>query len=148
MTEIIPPAAAARPDEACQLVCDALSDGDLDAAVTYYHPLAVIAPPDGPPVRGEVAIRELLRQAAATRMLYQVQAEQALLADDTALVTGHWTVLGPGAAADGNAIGSGRFCSVLRRQPDGTWQILAEQMTHRDSPAVPLHPAGHVSKLR
>jgi ketosteroid isomerase-like protein len=143
MTEIIPPPLATRPDDACQLVCDALSDGDLDAALTYYQPHAVIAPPAGPPVRGADAIRELLRQAAATRMLYQVQPEQTLLAEDTALVTGRWTVAGLDTATNGPPLARGRFCTVLHRSGRG-WQIVVEQMTDGDTPTSPPRPSTQV----
>ena len=37
MPDAIRPPRASRPDEVCRLIYDALSDGDLDAALTHYE---------------------------------------------------------------------------------------------------------------
>lgn len=125
MTDPIPPPLATRPDQACALLCDALSDGDLDAALAQYHPTAAVSPEPGRTVRGRAGIRRLLADAADARTLFTVQVRQSLVAEDLALVCGHWT-RGPAAPP-------GHYCSVVRRRPDGRWEIAIEAITPADS---------------
>lgn len=140
MTEAIAPPRATRPDEACRLVCDAVSDGDLDAALVHYEPGAVIAA--HVTVRGREAIRGLLAVATASRQLFSVSVSWTVPADDVALVTGTWTSRGTGAGGRPLADG-GQYWSVVRRDPSGHWRIAVESIhTAGTGPADPAADAG------
>src|SRR5436305_2803878 len=70
MPDAIRPPRALRPDEVCRLIYDALSDGDLDAALTHYEVDAVIELPRGHVVQGHGEIRRLLSRAVEAKLLY------------------------------------------------------------------------------
>jgi ketosteroid isomerase-like protein len=125
MTTAITPPLATVPDQACRLVCDAVSDGDLDAALAHYEPDAVIAAERT--ARGREEIRALLAGAAASRLLYTVAVQRTLLAADLALVVGEWT--SEGAGRQGRPVDShGRYWSVVRRDAAGHWRIAVENI--------------------
>ena len=130
MTTAITPPLATAPDQACRLVCDAVSDGDLDAALAHYEPEAVIAAERT--ARGREEIRGLLADAAASRLLYTVAVRRTLLAADLALVVGEWT--SEGAGRHGRPVAShGRYWSVVRRDAAGHWRIAVENITSNPS---------------
>lgn len=121
------PPVARRPEQTCGLLADAISDGDLDAALVHYEPGAVISPEPGLVVSGTDEIRRRLAPVVAARAHYTVTPRQVLDADGVALVTGEWS--SRGVSADGRAAANhGEFRSVVRRGSDGTWRIAAESM--------------------
>lgn len=125
MPEVIPPPVAHRPDEVCALVSAALSDGDLDAALTQYEPEAVTSPGDGRVVRGRTELRQMLAAAVAARRLYTVEVVRVLDAGDLALVHGTWR--SSGTDEHGSPVRrAGAYHSAVRRSADGTWRIAAE----------------------
>jgi ketosteroid isomerase-like protein len=131
---IMPPVAR-RPEQACALLADAISDGDLDAALMHYEPGAVISPAPGVVLSGTAEIGRMLASAVAARQHYTVTPRQILDANGLALVTGEWH----SHAADGHATGAaGEFCSVVRLGSDGAWRIVTESI----GPARPLADPG------
>jgi ketosteroid isomerase-like protein len=125
MTAAITPPLAASPDQACRLVCDAVSDGDLDAALAHYEADAVIAAERT--VRGREEIRGFLADATASRMLFTVAVRRTLLAGDLALVIGEWTSQGTDPA--GRPLTShGRYWSVVRADAGRHWRIAVENI--------------------
>jgi ketosteroid isomerase-like protein len=125
MTAAITPPLATSPDQACRLVCDAVSDGDLDAALAHYEPEAVIAAEST--ARGREEIRGLLAGAAASRLLYTVEVRQTVRAADLALVIGEWT--SQGAGRQGRPVaGHGLYWSVVRLDAAGHWCIAVENI--------------------
>lgn len=126
-SEPIMPPAARRPEQVCALLADAISDGDLDAALMHYEPGAVISPEPGVVVSGMDAIRRRLAPAVAARRHYTVTPRQVLAADGIALVTGEWRSLG--VDADGRATSSaGEFSTVVRLGADLSWRVAAESI--------------------
>lgn len=119
---ILPPMAR-RPEQACALLADAISDGDLDAALMHYEPGAVISPEPGVVLAGTEQIGRMLATAAASREHYTLTAEQVLEAGGLALVIGDWLA----SAADGGTR-AGRFTSVVRLGADGAWRIVTESL--------------------
>ena len=125
MTTAITPPLATAPDQACRLVCDAVSDGDLDAALAHYEADAVIAAENT--AHGREEIRGLLADAAASRMLFSVVVRRTVLAQDIALVAGDWTREGTGR--HGRQVSSrGRYSSVVRLDAAGHWRIAVESI--------------------
>lgn len=115
------PPVAKRPDQVCTLLADAVSDGDLDAALVHYEASAVIAPASGSILSGTEEIRRMLAAAVASRRRYSVAPRQTLDFGGLAIVIGDWFT--DAITADGR---SGGFRSVVRCGPDGTWRIVTE----------------------
>lgn len=121
MTDTISPPVASRPEEALELVSQALSDGDLEAALAQYEDtarlvtwLAVGEEPDSA-LSGFMALRLPLATRIGT----------VLRAHGLALVMCERRTVGIGP--DGEQIKfTGYGCAVVRAQPDGTWRIAAD----------------------
>lgn len=130
MPDAIRPPRASRPDDVCRLIYDALSDGDLDAALTHYEVEAVIELPSGQEARGHEAIRRVLGRAVEARLLYEVVIDEKIAVLDVALVHGTWTR--SGTDREGREIllrGTQR--SVMRRWSDGYWRVAIETISNQ-----------------
>ena len=122
MPDPIPPPAAGRPEEALELLAQALSDGDLEAALAQYEPAARLAA--WPPGRQE-ATRSALTCFMALRLPLTVQIGTVLRADGVALVSCARRTAGIGP--DGEEVEyRGLGAAVVRAQPDGSWRIAAD----------------------
>ena len=140
MPDPIPPPAARQPEEALELAAQALSDGDLEAALAQYEPQARLvtwrSSADG-------EIRGALTCFMALRLPLAVQIGAVLRAPGLALVTcaRHTTGTGP----DGEEIKyRGPGCAVVRAQPDGTWRIAADVWHLADEHLADEHLADEV----
>jgi ketosteroid isomerase-like protein len=125
MFDPISPPAAHRPEEALELVSAALSDGDLEAALAQYERGAVLQPWAAGPGRDGGSVRATLAYLMALRLPLSAAVQAVLAADDLALVLGEREIAGPGPAGERVQL-SGQGSSLVRRQPDGTWRIVAE----------------------
>jgi ketosteroid isomerase-like protein len=125
LSDPIPPPAAFQPAEALELVSLALSDGDLEAAVAQYEPGALLRPWARDGMDPRAGLRDLLASVMALRLPLSVTLRAVLPAGDLALVIGDWQLAGlrPDRA---RVDWSGTGATLLRRQPDGTWCILAD----------------------
>jgi ketosteroid isomerase-like protein len=121
VTDPIAPPAARRPEEALELVSQALSDGDLEAALAQYEDQARL-------VTGLAAAEEVdsaLSGFMALRLPLAVRIGTVLRAPGMALVMCERRTVG--INPDGEQIKfSGSGCAVVRAQPDGTWRIAAD----------------------
>jgi ketosteroid isomerase-like protein len=143
MSDPIKPPAARRPEEALELVCQALSDGDLEAALAQYEKTALLAYwPEPVPDDGDV--REALTSFMALRLPLAVRIVIVLESPELALVVCERRVAG--ADPDGKRVRlTGHGCAMLRPQADGSWQIVAD-VWHvgpelpPDPPEIPLAP--------
>jgi hypothetical protein len=140
VSDPIKPPAARRPQEALELVSQALSDGDLEAALAQYEGAArlVTWPRQKPTAEGEVPggevrggevpgaeVRSALRSFMALRLPLAVRIGTVLTAPGLALVIceRHTT----GTDPDGEHVSyRGHGCAVVRAQPDGSWRIAAD----------------------
>jgi hypothetical protein len=150
MSDPIEPPAARRPEEALELVSQALSDGDLEAALAQYEKAAVLAywpcwprgdEPGGPPGTPRRAAdgdaRQTLTSVMALRLPLYVRIATVLESPELALVICERRVTGTGP--DGEQVHlTGHGCAVLRPQPDGAWRIAADAW--RMGTEFPLHP--------
>jgi ketosteroid isomerase-like protein len=121
------PPAAGRPEQLCRLVADALGDGDLDAACSYYEPDALVRGPDAAPARGRAQIARNLAAAINSKLAFEIRVHRVLPADSIALMAGTWTARGTDAAG-GAVQRAGTVCSVARRGADGAWRVLIEDL--------------------
>ena len=155
MSDLIRPPVARRPEEALELVSQALSDGDLEAALAQYEKGALLAywpqyrprgddPPgtprqgwprgDDPPGaprgtryhdNGNEDVGQALASFMALRLPLSVRITSVLESPELALVICERRVAGTGP--DGEQVRlNGHGCAVLRPQPDGAWRIAAD----------------------
>ena len=136
MSDPIPPPAARQPAEALELAAQALSDGDLEAALAQYEPQArLVTWRSG----ADSEARSALSCFMALRLPLAVQIGAVLRAPGLALVT--CTRQTAGTGPDGEEVKyGGHGCAVVRAQPDGTWRIAADAW-HRGIPSsLPRFP--------
>ena len=126
MFDPIRPPAAGRPEEALELVSQALSDGDLEAALAQYEKGALLACWPGAGQDGQAGeAGQVLAAVMALRLPLYVRISSVLQSPELALVICQRRVAGTGP--DGERVWfSGHGCAVLRPQPDGAWRIAAD----------------------
>jgi hypothetical protein len=142
VSDLIKPPVARRPEEALELVSQALSDGDLEAALAQYEKDALLAywpqrpsrrdePQNPPGTTGGASrdddgdVRQALTSFMALRLPLSVRITTVLEGPELALVICERRVAGTGP--DGEPVRlSGHGCAVLRLQPDGAWRIAAD----------------------
>lgn len=123
MRDPIAPPVARRPAEAFELVCAAVTAGDLDAAMGLYEAVVTFAPCPGGVACGTGSLREVVAALLAIKLPLRGEVRAVLQADDIALVLGSWTVRGTGP--EGNPVDlAGQSADVVRRQPDGSWRFV------------------------
>jgi ketosteroid isomerase-like protein len=121
----IAPPAASQPAEAVELVCLAVSDGDLEAALAQYEAEAPLRPwaryPDG----AADQITEILLELIDLRLPLSVRISAIVAADGVALVLGERRIAGTGPDRQWVQL-SGSGATVVRCQRDGSWRIAAD----------------------
>jgi ketosteroid isomerase-like protein len=135
VSDPIQPAAARRPEEALELVSQALSDGDLEAALAQYEDTARLVTWQQPPSGPAGAVRSALTCFMALRLPLAVQIATVLRAPGLALVICERRTAGTGPDGEQVRYG-GNGCAMVRAQPDGTWRIAAD-VWHLDA-EIPL----------
>jgi len=139
MLDPISPPAARRPEEAIELVSAALSDGDLEAVLAQYERGAVLEPWAVRAGCNDSSLRDTIAGLMALRLPLSATVHAVLAAGDLALVLGEREIAGTGPASERVRL-SGLGSSVVRRQPDGTWCIVAEAWClHGPGPPGRLH---------
>jgi ketosteroid isomerase-like protein len=125
---------ASTPEDTSRLIGEAITSGDVDAALSLYEPDATFAMPKGfgeGSVTGLDGLREAFSGFLTMSPDLTVNAEKTLLSGDTALVIGNWTL--KGRDPEGNDIdASGRYADVIRRQPDGSWLFVIDNPNGSD----------------
>ena len=131
----IKPPAARWPQEALDLVSQALSDGDLEAALAQYESAALVAHWPYRAVRAGRDVRGALSRFMALRLPLSVRIATVLETPDLALVICERRVAG--TSPDGERVQlNGLGCAVVRRQQDGTWRIAADTWQVAAEPAA------------
>jgi ketosteroid isomerase-like protein len=121
VTDLISPPAARQPEEALELMSQALSDGDLEAALAQYEDQASIVTWLAGGEDAESALSGFL----ALRLPLGVRIGTVLRIPGLALVMCERRTVG--TSPDGEQVKfSGSGCAVVRAQPDGTWRIAAD----------------------
>jgi ketosteroid isomerase-like protein len=121
----IKPPAARRPEEALELACAALSDGDLEAALAQYEDTAMLAHWPRRAARADRDIRGALTCFMALRLPLSIRIGTVVETGGLALVACDRQVTGTGPDGEQVALrGSG--CAVIRPQDDGAWRIAAD----------------------
>jgi len=121
VSDPIQPPAARQPEEAVELVSQALSDGDLEAALAQYEPGARLVSWTS----ADSEIHSALTCFMALRLPLATRIATVLRASGLALVICERRTEGTGP--DGEEVKyRGNGCAVVRAQPDGTWRIAAD----------------------
>ena len=125
---------AKTPEDVDRMLGEAITSGDVDAALSLYEPGATFAMPAGfgeGSVTGTDALREAVGGFAAMGPELRINPEKTLASGDIAMVIGNWTL--KGRDADGNDIdASGRYVDVMRQQPDGSWLFVIDNPNGSD----------------
>ena len=125
MLDPISPPVARRPEETIELVSAALSDGDLEAVLAQYERGAVLLPWVVGPRRSSSSLRDTIADLMALRLPLSATVQAVLASGDLALVLGEREIAGTTPAGERVRL-SGLGSSMVRRQPDGSWCIVAE----------------------
>jgi ketosteroid isomerase-like protein len=141
MPDSIAPPVARRPEEAVELVCQAFSDGDIEAAVAQYECGAQLHP-GAWPVSGVGDLAAIMSSLMALRLPMSIQIRVVLRAHSLAVVTCDRRIAGTGPDCEPVQL-SGHGFAAIRPQADGTWRIAADTWCLAneiplDPPAIPL----------
>jgi ketosteroid isomerase-like protein len=125
VSDPIKPPAARRPEEALELLSQALSDGDLEAALAQYESSALLAYWPGQAMPADHDVRGTLTCFMALRLPLSVRISTVLETAGLALVICERRVAGTSPDGEQVRLG-GRGCAVVRPQRDGAWRIAAD----------------------
>jgi uncharacterized protein (TIGR02246 family) len=122
-------------DEVTQTAVKAALAKDFATWAALFLDDAVVNPPNEPAVKGRTAIRAWLEKFPPITefKLNNVKMEGR---EDLAYVLGTYTMTITPPGAPGPVKDSGKFVTVVRRQPDGRW-LAAVDMFSSDLPAAP-----------
>jgi uncharacterized protein (TIGR02246 family) len=103
------------------------NDGDLEGLASLYEPDAVLVHEPGQQAVGKAAIRDAFAELLRGNPSLTVNRRSAQQSGDLFLATYDWTITGTGPEGDVLNMG-GRGAIVLRRQPDGTWLVVLDNL--------------------
>ena len=116
---------AQTPADVDRLFGEAISRGDLEAALAYYEDGASLVPQPGQVVSGTTALREAVGGLIALKGPLEIAVEEVVEAGEIALLRSRWTLRGTGQ--DGQPVElAGAGAEVVRRQPDGSWRFVID----------------------
>ena len=116
---------AQTPADVDRLFGEAITRGDLEAALAYYEDGASLVPQPGQVVSGTTALREAVGGLIALKGSLDIAVEEVVEAGEIALLRSRWTLRGTGE--DGRPVElAGAGAEVVRRQPDGSWRFVID----------------------
>jgi ketosteroid isomerase-like protein len=149
MPDPIAPPVAHRAEEALELVCQAFSDGDIEAVLAQYEDAAQFRPWAQPGNGDRHDIRRVMNDLMSLRLPLSVQVSEVLQIAELSVVICERRIFGTGPDCEAVRLRGYGFAAV-RPQDDGTWRIVADAwcLEHVDaerpaevaSPAVPPEP--------
>jgi hypothetical protein len=144
MPDPIAPPVAHQAEEALELVCQAFSDGDIEAAFAQYEDSAQLRPWAAQSRDHDWRdIRAVLGELMGLRLPLSAQVSEVLQISDLSVVMCERRIFGTGPDCEPVRLRGYGFTAV-RPQPDGTWLIVADAWCLEPVPgspaAVPLDP--------
>jgi uncharacterized protein (TIGR02246 family) len=123
---------AHSPEEIHALIGAAFNAADRDGFAQLYEEDATVTgvPPDGGHVSGRNAIVAATEPIFALEPSARMEVVEKVEGDGFALTQGRWTIVGTDAGEPVEM--SGRGTMVSRRQPDGGWRVVLEQIVVDD----------------
>jgi uncharacterized protein (TIGR02246 family) len=122
-------------DDITQAAVNAALARDFATWSALFLDDAVVNPPNEPAVKGRAAIRAWLEKFPPMTE-FKLNNEKVEGRDDLAYLLGTYTMTITPTGAPGPIKDSGKFVTVLRRQPDGRW-LCAVDMFSSDLPPPP-----------
>ena len=109
-------------------ILDAFNRGDVKACTAFYTDDATVLLPDRQPIRGREAIEAALKEYATVgTKLASVYPIEVGFSGDLGYYVGACQLDTP--ADDGSTMKeTGKFLSVLRLQPDGSWKAVVDSL--------------------
>jgi uncharacterized protein (TIGR02246 family) len=123
-------------DEATQTAVKAALAKDFATWAALFLDDAVVNPPNEPAIKGRAAIRAWLEKFPPITE-FKLNNLKVDGRQDLAYALGTYTMTITPPGAPGSVKDSGKFVTVLRRQPDGRW-LAAVDMFSSDLPAAAL----------
>ena len=121
-------------DDITQTAMKAALAKDFATWAALFFDDAVVYPPNEPAVKGREAIRAWLERLPPLTE-FKLNNEHVEGREDLAYVLGNYTMTIVPPGAPGPVKDSGKFVTVLRRQPDARW-LVAVDMFSSDLPAA------------
>jgi uncharacterized protein (TIGR02246 family) len=122
-------------DDVTQIAMKAALAKDFATWAALFLDDAVLNPPNEPAVKGRAAIRAWLEKFPPITE-FKLNNEKVEGREDLAYVLGTYTMTITPPGAPGPVKDSGKFVTVVRRQPDGRW-LGAVDMFSSDLPPPP-----------
>lgn len=115
---------AQSPDQVNEQLIEALTRGDIDAAIELYEPDASFVNA-GEIVTGLAGIRAIMETFAAVKPKFDIRPKPTVQSGDIALTGNNWSLTGTDVS--GNAMEmSGSSFEVVRRGADGNWRFVID----------------------
>lgn len=115
---------AKTPEQVNEQLIDALTRGDIDAALALYEPDASFVA-DGTIISGTDRIRSVLESFAAVKPVFELKPKPTVQTGDIALTGNDWSLTG--TDGDGNPISmQGSSYEVVRCGADGNWRFAID----------------------
>lgn len=140
MSDPIAPLAARSPEEALDLLCQAFSDGDIEAALAQYEDSAQLLPWARPATAEDGGLRDSLDRLMALRLPLSVQISEVLQISGLSVVICERRIAGIGPDCEHVRLRGYGFAAV-RPQPDGTWRIAIDAWCLEAQPLAAQPPA-------
>ena len=140
MPDPIAPPVARRAEEALELVSQAFSDGDLDAAVAQYEPAARLQPWARPGTT-DTDLRVTMRELMDLRLPLSLSIRETLQVSGLTVVMCERRIAGIGPDCEQIRLRGYGFAAV-RPCPDGSWQIAIDSWCLEVPPEPPELPPG------
>jgi uncharacterized protein (TIGR02246 family) len=117
---------ARKPEECHVLFGEYFNAGDLEALLALYEPTCSLVQGDGAILVDPEAIRASFTRLLAMKPRIEIAVVKVVPAGDgLAMVYNDWRLTAKGP--DGGPVTrAGRALEVVRRQPDGTWRVAAD----------------------
>jgi uncharacterized protein (TIGR02246 family) len=109
-----------------QAFAAAINAGDIETIIAKYEPNAVLVEEPGEPAVGKAAIREKWLKVLALKPHAELHPRSIYRTGDLALYTADWSIEGTDQGAAVSL--KGQVVVVLRRQPDGRWLLVLDNL--------------------
>lgn len=137
MPDPIAPPVARRAEEALELVSQAFSDGDLDAALAQYEPSAQLQPWANPIPAPD--LRDTMRELMDLRLPLSLDIRETMQVSGLTVVICERRIAGLGPDCQEIRLRGYGFAAV-RPRPDGSWRIAIDSWCLEVPPEPPEVP--------
>jgi ketosteroid isomerase-like protein len=119
-----------KPEEVILSYVRHINNSDLETIMSLYDSNAAMAVQPGQLIYGHEQIRQKY-QSFLGKVKFDTHIKRVISTSDTALVIGNWTINGTGP--DGKPLDlSGTATDILRKQSDGTWLVIVDNLWGTD----------------